>query len=395
MESAHEGQEKALPESAGKVLVVEDEEPLRRAYGRMLETAGFTTVLAASGREAMEVIEKDEVAAVVSDINMSNMDGMELLRAVRERDLDLPVILVTGNPTIDTATRAVEYGALRYLVKPVEKSALVETVGRAVKLHSIAHLKREAAAYLGTEDRMAGDRAGLEASLARGLDTLWMAYQPIVNPRRRQVIAFEALVRTREPTIPHPGVLFSVAEQLGRVHEVGRAIRASVARTLAERRTESDIFMNLHPTDLLDDALYSPDSPISPFARQVVLEITERAALDSSADIPGRIRRLRSLGFRVAIDDLGAGYAGLSYFALLTPDVVKLDITLVRNIHQEEIKRKIVGSLTSLCKELGMLVVAEGVETTEERDAVLELGCDLLQGFLFAKPAPPFPDVSW
>jgi EAL domain-containing protein (putative c-di-GMP-specific phosphodiesterase class I) len=112
---------------------------------------------------------------------------------------------------------------------------------------------------------------------------------------------------------------------------------------------------------------------------------TERAALDSSADIPGRIRRLRSLGFRVAIDDLGAGYAGLSYFALLTPDVVKLDITLVRNIHQEEIKRKLVGSLTSLCMELGMLVVAEGVETTEERDAVLERGCDLLQ----------FPEASW
>jgi EAL domain-containing protein (putative c-di-GMP-specific phosphodiesterase class I) len=97
----------------------------------------------------------------------------------------------------------------------------------------------------------------------------------------------------------------------------------------------------------------------------------------------------------VAIDDLGAGYAGLSYFALLTPEVVKLDITLVRNIHSEEIKRKLVGSLTSLCKELGMLVVAEGVETAEERDATMELGCDLLQGFFFAKPAPPFPEVSW
>ena len=375
--------------------MVEDEEPLRRAYGRMLETAGFTAVLAASGREAMEVIEKDEVDAILSDINMSNMDGMELLRAVRKRDLDVPVILVTGNPTIDTAARAVEYGALRYLVKPVDKDALVETVERAAKLHRIAHLKREAAAYLGTEARMAGDRAGLEASLARGLDTLWMAYQPIVSPRRKQVIAFEALVRTREPSIPHPGVLFSVAEQLGRVQEVGRAIRASVARTLEEQQPEHDIFINLHPSDLLDEALFSPESPISPFARQIVLQITERAALDGGADIPGRIRKLRSLGFRVAIDDLGAGYAGLSYFALLTPDVVKLDITLVRNIHREEIKRKLVGSLTSLCNELGMLVVAEGVETAEERDTVLDLGCDLLQGFLFAKPAPPFPEVSW
>ncbi|MBM4319697.1 MAG: response regulator, partial [Deltaproteobacteria bacterium] len=188
-----EAKEKAAPEAAGKVLVVEDEEPLRRAYARMLEGGGFATAQAASGREALEVIEKGAVDAVVSDINMSNMDGMELLRAVRERNLDLPVVLVTGSPTVDTAARAVEYGALRYLVKPVEKAALVETIGRAVKLHGIARLKREAAAYLGAEDRTAGDRAGLEASLARGLDTLWMAYQPIVNPRRRQVIAFEAL----------------------------------------------------------------------------------------------------------------------------------------------------------------------------------------------------------
>lgn len=126
-----------------------------------------------------------------------------------------------------------------------------------------------------------------------------------------------------------------------------------------------------------------------------MLEITERAALDETGDIPGRIRRLRSLGFRIALDDLGAGYAGLSYFALLTPDVVKLDITLVRNIHREEIKRKLVDSLTSLCRELGMLVIAEGVETAEERDALVELGCDLLQGFYFARPAPPFPEVSW
>jgi len=97
----------------------------------------------------------------------------------------------------------------------------------------------------------------------------------------------------------------------------------------------------------------------------------------------------------VAIDDLGAGYAGLSYFAQLTPEVVKIDIALVRDIHKEPVKRKLVGSLTSVCKELGMLVVAEGVETAAERDVVAELGCDLQQGYLFAKPGPPFPPVAW
>ncbi|MDX9723700.1 MAG: EAL domain-containing response regulator, partial [Myxococcota bacterium] len=324
---------------------------------------------------------------------MPGMGVMELLRAVRERDRELPVILVTGSPSIDTAARAVEYGALRYLVKPVEKQELVSTVERAVRLHGIARLKNEVARLVGNTEDDAKQRASLESSFNRGLEAMWMAFQPIVEPRRRCVAAYEALVRTREPSIPHPGVFFSLAEQLGRVRELGRAIRAKIAWTLAEQPVEQDIFVNLHPSDLLDEALFAAEAPLSRFASQVVLEITERASLNESADIPSRVKRLRALGYRVAIDDLGAGYAGLSYFALLSPDVVKLDISLVRDLSEQAIKRKLVGSLTSLCRELGMTVVAEGVETTQERDCAVELGCGLLQGFLFARPGPAFPSV--
>jgi EAL domain-containing protein (putative c-di-GMP-specific phosphodiesterase class I)/CheY-like chemotaxis protein len=378
-----------------RVLVVDDEDALRRAYVRGLTAAGFDVTEAACGADALAIMEGARFDVIVSDITMPGLTGVDLLRAVRERDLDVPVILVTGNPTIDTATAAVEYGALRYLLKPVNAHMLAETVGRAAKLQRVARLKREAVEYLGNEEKLIGDRAGLEASLARGIETLWMAFQPIVRFGDHKVVAYEALVRTREPSLPHPGVLFSVAERLGRVHEVGRAIRASVARTLAEQPQEGDIFINLHPTDLLDATLFAEDAPLASCARQIVLEVTERVALDHRSDVPTRIRRLRERGYRIAIDDLGAGYAGLSYFALLSPDVVKLDITLIRNVHNEAIKQKLVGSLTTLCRELGMRVVAEGIETTEERDTVLGLGGDLLQGYLFAKPAPPFPAVGW
>jgi EAL domain-containing protein (putative c-di-GMP-specific phosphodiesterase class I) len=92
---------------------------------------------------------------------------------------------------------------------------------------------------------------------------------------------------------------------------------------------------------------------------------------------------------------MGAGYAGLTSFALLEPEVVKLDMSLVRDVHQSPTKQKVIRSMTSLCKELGMLVVAEGVETPAERDMLIELDCDLLQGFLFARPGRPFPEVQW
>jgi EAL domain-containing protein (putative c-di-GMP-specific phosphodiesterase class I) len=105
-----------------------------------------------------------------------------------------------------------------------------------------------------------------------------------------------------------------------------------------------------------------------------------------------RIARLREMGFRIAIDDIGAGYSGLNSFAMVQPDIVKLDITLVRGVDNDPVKRKLVRLLGDLCRDLGILVVAEGVETPDERDTLVELGCDLLQGYLFARPGAPFPD---
>jgi EAL domain-containing protein (putative c-di-GMP-specific phosphodiesterase class I) len=379
----------------GRVLVVEDEELLCRAYVRTLAAAGFTAVPAYSAKQALEAQSATEFDVVVSDIGLPEQDGFQLLETMRARDPDLPFVLVTGNPSVESAARAVELAVLRYLVKPVESATLVELVAKAVRLHGIARAKREAAAVVGAGAQLMAERIELEAGLVRALRGLWMAYQPIVDCRSRELVAFEALVRTREPSVPHPGAFFSAAEQLGRVHEVGRAIRAAVAQTLRERPSPAEIFINLHSSDLLDETLYDADGPLAPHASRIVLEVTERAALANRADVPSSILRLRKLGYRIAIDDLGAGYSGLSYFAILTPDVVKLDITLVRDCHREPVKRKLIGSLTTLCREMGMRVVAEGVETTDERDVVLELGCDLLQGYLFARPGAPFPEVEW
>ncbi len=377
------------------ILIVEDEEGLRRAYARALEATGFEVRQARDGVEAVQALREERFDVVVSDIAMPGMTGLDLLRFAREGDLDVPVVLVTGNPTLESAVQALEHGALRYLIKPVDAAELVGAVRRAATLGRIARAKREALRHLGATARLIGDRAGLEAALTRCLGRLWIAYQPIVDWRGQTVVAYEALVRCDDPALPDPQAIFSAAERLDRVHEVGRAIRARIAPTLDILPPGRDLFINLHPKDLTDDTLYAADSPLAPFASRIVLEVTERAELDERADLPARIKRLRSLGFRVAIDDLGAGYAGLSYFTRLVPEVVKIDVALVRDIHREDIKRKLVGSLTTLCRDLGMIVVAEGVETPMERDTVVELGCDLLQGYLFARPGRPFPDVAW
>jgi EAL domain-containing protein (putative c-di-GMP-specific phosphodiesterase class I) len=126
-----------------------------------------------------------------------------------------------------------------------------------------------------------------------------------------------------------------------------------------------------------------------------VLEITERASIDSIQDLRQRVARLRETGYRIAIDDLGAGYAGLTSFALLEPEIVKIDMTLVRDVDRLEVKQRLIASITSLCTEMGILVVGEGVETQAERDTLIQLGCDLFQGYFIAKPGPAFPKRNW
>jgi EAL domain-containing protein (putative c-di-GMP-specific phosphodiesterase class I) len=112
-------------------------------------------------------------------------------------------------------------------------------------------------------------------------------------------------------------------------------------------------------------------------------------------DARAKVARLREMGFRIAIDDLGAGYAGLTSFAMLEPEFVKLDVSIIRDVHVSPVKQKLVGSMTALCKDMGITVIAEGIEAVAERDCLRSLGCDLLQGYLLARPGRAFPEIAW
>lgn len=378
-----------------RVLLVDDEEAVRRASARVLSAEGFEVVQAGDGREALGHLERGQFDVVVSDVMMPNMSGLELLRAIRQRDLELPVILLTGMPNVDAALQAGRHGALHYLAKPVDNTRLVQAVSRAEQLRRLAVAKRMAMDVLGSTLPRAGDLAGLEQSLDSALANLWMAYQPIVRASDRALYGYEALMRSKEASLPHPGAILDAAERLHRLHDVGRRVRAIAPLPLPSADEPAFLFVNLHSADLTDETLVDPDSPLVRSASRVVLEITERATLEGIRGLEKRIAELREIGFRIAIDDLGAGYAGLTSFAQLDPDVVKLDMTLVRDVEKTPIKAKPVQSLCAVCRDLGVTVVAEGIETVPERDCIIELGCDLLQGYLLAKPGPAFPPFSW
>ncbi len=372
------------------VLVVDDDAFFARTMRRLLEPA-YEVVMAGDGKAALEAVVKRPFDVIISDIEMPGMSGVELLSAVREHDLDVPVILMTGAPTVETAIEAVSLGALQYLVKPVANEVVLKAVERATRLHRMAQMKRDALKLLGERDNQAGDRAGLQASFDRALHTMWMAFQPIVDAGASRVFGYEALMRAKEPSLPHPGAVLAAAERLERTEELGRRVRSLAAEAFGQAPADALLFVNLQTVELLDSELYETAAPLTRIATRVVLEITERSTIDAVKDVEARVARLRRLGFRIAVDDLGAGYAGLSSFAALEPEIVKLDMSLVRNVHLSDIRRKLIGSMTGLCKEMGKLVVAEGVEVVEERDSVRAAGCELLQGYFYAKPGAPFP----
>jgi len=386
-----------------RLLLVDDDPEVRRSLARQLRLQGYYVDVAASGQEAVDYVDQTSYDVVVSDVRMPSMDGIELLQVVRQHDLRVPVVLLTGAPALDIAMQALEFGAFHYLAKDAGMPELERVVDRA------ASWRRSRAPSDGSELRPSHTgptpaHAGLTASLDRCLEDLWMAYHPIVHVSRQQIFGYEALMRSTEPALPHPVLVFDAAKRLGRLDELGRITRERAAQPFTQQFVEAPpapealqplLFVNLHVTDLDDPVLRNPRAPLSKIADRVVLEITERSSLDEVKNTRSRVAALREMGFRVAMDDLGSGYAGLTSFALLEPDYVKLDMSLIRDVHLSPTQQKVIRSMTDLCRDLGIGVVAEGVETVEERDVLIESGCELLQGFLFAKPGRAFPKVEW
>jgi EAL domain-containing protein (putative c-di-GMP-specific phosphodiesterase class I) len=365
-----------------------------RAFRRALESDSVEVVEAASAEQGLTLIASGGFDAVVTDLMMPRMSGLELVAKVHAIEPDLPVVLVTGTPTVTSAARALSDGALRYLVKPVEPQELRATVELAVRQYRHSVNARQVAQRM-SNPALLRRPAELDELLDQSLEALWMAFQPIVAAGGQGRFGYEALLRSQVPDMPHAGAILDVAERLGRLDAVARAVRAHVAAWIPRADLRDVFFVNLHPADLEDEDLLDRDAPLSGFAGRVVLEITERAALTNVDSLAERMASLRAMGFRIAIDDLGAGYAGLTSLVQLAPEVVKIDMSLVRGVVSHPVKRRIISSLSEVCHDIGSIVVAEGVENAPERDALVEIGCDLLQGYLFGRPERPFIAAQW
>lgn len=217
-----------------------------------------------------------------------------------------------------------------------------------------------------------------------------MAFQPIINLCSGEVFAYEALARGPEGQGAGT-VLSTISDQNRYVFDQQCRVKAiELATTLDLPKTDAHLSINFMP-----NAVYEPRACIRltlatamrtgfPLNR-LIFEFTENEKLDIQ-HVLNILRTYRAMGFKTAIDDFGAGYAGLNLLAQYQPDIVKLDMELIRGIDRDRGKRVIVSNLLKMLSELDALAICEGVETIDELAALRDLGVDYIQGYVIAKP---------
>lgn len=267
-----------------------------------------------------------------------------------------------------------------------------------IRLERLVHNTLEAAlaeSDTREQDDAAHRREGLERIINEGqVRTL---VHPIFRLSDLSIVGYEALSRGPEDSeFERPDKLFKVAYDADLVVKLERLCRKR-AFEVAERLPEGRlIFINIEPDAVADpelrDIMFTTllaDSSVRP--EDVVFEITERTAVTDFGSFRATLEYLRTLGFRVAVDDGGAGYGSLQCLAEVHPEWLKIDMSLVRGIDTDVVRRNLVASMAMFADRLEVKLVAEGIERVEELDALRGLGIEFGQGFLFCRPVEPYP----
>lgn len=216
--------------------------------------------------------------------------------------------------------------------------------------------------------------------------------QPIINVATGEVKAWEMLTRGPKGTeLESPLQLFSVARQTGKLYELELIVLEKVLEQIHTTGCTQEIFINFTPISLGQERfirdvkkLFSGYKNISP--KQITLEITERDSIEGMENFLYNIKVLRTMGFRIAVDDTGAGYASLHSISEIMPDIIKIDRSVIQDIDKNAVKESMLKGLLLVAKEAGSLVVAEGIENKDEASVLSRNSVDLAQGYYYARP---------
>ena len=393
--------------ATSRIVIVDDVELNNTLLRRMLVSAGWNRVDAftdpKAGLESCLVSPPD---LLLLDLHMPQMDGYAFLEQLHDRlahDVFLPIIVISADVTTKTKRRVLAAGAKDFLTKPLDRFEVVFRVRNTLETAQFYKSVSERNSFLQgfIEDRTVSEREEgartreqherIERVIAN--EALSIVFQPICELGSNRIVGFEALSRFTEGTPLTPDKWFADAAEVGLGAELELLAVSKALDFLPFLPTKHFMSVNASPAVTMEPKFISLCS-VDP--RRVVVELTEHTPVDDFPTIIENLKRFRSLGIRVAVDDAGAGFAGLEFLVRLRPDVIKLDRTLVAGIDSDPAKRAMAAALVLFARDIGATVIGEGIERIDELETLTELGCEWGQGFLLGRPSTmsssPWPE---
>ncbi|MEH7743935.1 EAL domain-containing protein [Neobacillus drentensis] len=260
-------------------------------------------------------------------------------------------------------------------------------------IHSIERARRQALAMSEKRVKLGWNEMVYSMKQIISKKEIKLLAQPIIDVATKEVRALEMLTRGPAGTmLENPGLLFSVARQTGMLYDLELLVIEKVFEQIKATRCKQNIFVNCTPLTLGNirftgdlKKLIQQYPRISP--QQITIEITENDSIDGLKNFIYNIKMLRLMGYKIAMDDTGAGYSSLSSISEIMPDIIKIDRSVISNIDKNSVKESMLQGLMLIAKEAGSLVVAEGIENEEEASVLKRNNVDLAQGFFYAPPS--------
>jgi EAL domain-containing protein (putative c-di-GMP-specific phosphodiesterase class I)/DNA-binding NarL/FixJ family response regulator len=382
-----------------RVMLADDEDTVLDLLADVMATDPAIDVVG-TARDADEAIELARVVTpdvALVDVRMPGGGGGRVARDLRRGSPETRVVAVSAHADPDVVVAMLRAGAVGYVAKDEPREQLLRAVHRSaegrptVSVESLGDVAERLAGYLSHRTDTALQHTSQRIMRAINGPSLHMVFQPIVELRGGHVVGVEALARFMERPRRLPEAWFAAAASVGLLVELELA---AVGRGLAEidrLPLGTYLSVNVSPDTIRASGL--PDLLDDPVADRIVLEMTEQSAVRDYEALAAALRPIRERGVRFAIDDFGAGFASLNHVVQLAPDFMKLDRGLIRDVAADPVRHSLVERLVSFAEEVGISVIAEGVEKDEDLAELQALDVPYGQGFLLGRPGP-IPDAE-
>lgn len=366
-----------------RILIVDDDPNVRHILHSVLERSGFEVDEAGDGAEALRKAIQSSYDGAVVDYQMPPPDGLELLSQLRDIQPRCVRILMSGALDLPVVMNAINRGEVsRVVQKPFSRQAILTALTESIA----ARARLEDLCVGARSDSLEEQRRQLEECLSG--DYLSLALQPIVGAADHTVHGYEGLLRSTHATLDTPLRVIAAAEAHDLLGRVADRVACFAARWLEKLPADVNLFINVHPLELSDvEQVRRRVAGLARWADRVVLEVTERSHVLQMESWRSTLEFLTDSGFRIAVDDVGAGYNSLSVLAELRPAFMKVDMSIVRHIELDERRQRLLELLSLFARATRTQLIVEGIETEAECAVVKRIGADLLQGYLFGHPS--------